>query len=115
VGLTETDAKAQGIQVKKGLFPWAVSGRATSNGRTQGLTKLLFDDSPEAVFDGAHAGRVHGKILGGGIVGPNAGDMLGEIALVIVMGADAEAHAHFECACALPCLRGRSRVGGGGR
>jgi dihydrolipoamide dehydrogenase len=81
VGLTEDQAKAQGIKVKKGLFPWAASGRATANGRNEGFTKLLFDDSPEA--------HGHGKILGGGIVGPNAGDMLGEIALAIEMGADA--------------------------
>ena len=81
VGLNEDQAKAQGIKVKKGLFPWAASGRATANGRTEGFTKLLFDDSPEA--------HGHGKILGGGIVGPNAGDMLGEIALAIEMGADA--------------------------
>ena len=81
VGLTEDQAKAQGIKIKKGLFPWAASGRATANGRTEGFTKLLFDDSPEA--------HGHGKILGGGIVGPNAGDMLGEIALAIEMGADA--------------------------
>ncbi|MEI7785215.1 MAG: dihydrolipoyl dehydrogenase [Betaproteobacteria bacterium] len=81
VGLTEDQPKAQGIPVKKALFPWAASGRATANGRTEGFTKLLFDDSPEA--------HGHGKILGGGIVGPNAGDMLGEIALAIEMGADA--------------------------
>jgi len=81
VGLTEDQAKAQGIKVKKGLFPWAASGRAIANGRDEGFTKLLFDDSPEA--DG------HGKILGGGIVGTHAGDMIGEIALAIEMGADA--------------------------
>ncbi len=81
VGLTEDQAKAQGFKIKKGLFPWAASGRATANGRNEGFTKLLFDDSPEA--------HGHGKILGGGIVGPNAGDMLGEIALAIEMGADA--------------------------
>jgi len=81
VGLTETEAKAQGIKIKKGLFPWAASGRATANGRTEGFTKLLFDDSPEA--------HGHGKILGGGIVGPNAGDLIGEVALAIEMGADA--------------------------
>ncbi len=46
VSLTETEAKAEGIQVKKGLFPWAASGRATANGRTEGFTKRLFDDSP---------------------------------------------------------------------
>ncbi len=81
MGLTETEAKAQGIKIKKGLFPCAASCRATANGRTEGFTKLLFDDSPEA--------HGHGKIQGGGIVGPNAGDMLGKIALAIEMGADA--------------------------
>ena len=81
VGLTEDQAKAQGIKVKKGLFPWAASGRAIANGRDEGFTKLLFDDSPEA--------HGHGKILGGGIVGTHAGDMIGEIALAIEMGADA--------------------------
>jgi dihydrolipoamide dehydrogenase len=48
VGLTEDQAKAQGIKVKKGLFPWTASGRAIANGRDEGVTKLLFDDSPEA-------------------------------------------------------------------
>ena len=81
VGLTETEAKAQGIKVKKGLFPWTASGRAIANGRDEGVTKLLFDDSPEA--------HGHGKILGGGMVGTHAGDMIGEIALAIEMGADA--------------------------
>jgi len=81
VGLTEDEAKAQGIKVKKGLFPWSASGRAIANGRDEGFTKLLFDDSPEA------AG--HGRILGGGIVGTHAGDMIGEVALAIEMGADA--------------------------
>jgi dihydrolipoamide dehydrogenase len=81
VGLTEDQAKAQGIKVKKGLFPWTASGRAIANGRDEGFTKLLFDDSPEA--------HGHGKILGGGIVGTHAGDMIGEIALAIEMGADA--------------------------
>jgi dihydrolipoamide dehydrogenase len=81
VGLTEDQAKAQGIKVKKGLFPWTASGRAIANGRDEGYTKLLFDDSPEA--------HGHGKILGGGIVGTHAGDMIGEIALAIEMGADA--------------------------
>jgi dihydrolipoamide dehydrogenase len=79
VGLTEDQAKAQGIKVKKGLFPWTASGRAIANGRDEGVTKLLFDDSPEA----------HGKILGGGMVGTHAGDMIGEVALAIEMGADA--------------------------
>ena len=81
VGLTEDEAKAQGIKVKKGLFPWTASGRAIANGRDEGFTKLLFDDSPEA--------HGHGKILGGGMVGTHAGDMIGEIALAIEMGADA--------------------------
>jgi len=81
VGLTEDQAKAQGIRVKKGLFPWTASGRAIANGRDEGYTKLLFDDAPEA--------RGHGKILGGGMVGSHAGDMIGEIALAIEMGADA--------------------------
>ncbi|MBU6501973.1 MAG: dihydrolipoyl dehydrogenase [Burkholderiales bacterium] len=81
VGLTEDQAKAQGIKVKKGLFPWTASGRAIANGRDEGFTKLLFDDSPEA--------HGHGAILGGGIVGTHAGDMIGEIALAIEMGADA--------------------------
>ena len=76
VGLTEDQAKAQGIRVKKGLFPWAASGRAIANGRDEGFTKLLFD------------AQTH-RILGGGIVGTHAGDMIGEIALAIEMGADA--------------------------
>lgn len=81
VGLTEDEAKAKGIKVKKGLFPWTASGRAIANGRDEGVTKLLFDDSPEA--------HGHGKILGGGMVGTHAGDMIGEVALAIEMGADA--------------------------
>ncbi|MDP1690490.1 MAG: dihydrolipoyl dehydrogenase [Burkholderiaceae bacterium] len=79
VGLTEDEAKVQGIAVKKGLFPWTASGRAIANGRDEGFTKLLFDASPE----GGH------RILGGGIVGTHAGDMIGEVALAIEMGADA--------------------------
>jgi dihydrolipoamide dehydrogenase len=81
VGLTEDQAKAQGIKVRKGLFPWTASGRAIANGRDEGFTKLLFDDSEQA--------HGHGRILGGGIVGTHAGDMIGEIALAIEMGADA--------------------------
>jgi dihydrolipoamide dehydrogenase len=81
VGLTEDQAKAQGIKVRKGLFPWTASARAIANGRSEGFTKLLFDDSEDA--------HGHGKILGGGIVGTHAGDMIGEIALAIEMGADA--------------------------
>ena len=81
VGLTEDEAKAKGIKVKKGLFPWTASGRAIANGRDEGFTKLLFDDAPEA--------HGHGRVLGGGIVGTHAGDMIGEVALAIEMGADA--------------------------
>ncbi|NML85355.1 dihydrolipoyl dehydrogenase [Polaromonas sp.] len=81
VGLTEDQAKAEGIKVKKGMFPWSASGRAIANGRDEGFTKLLFADSPEA--------HGHGKILGGGMVGTHAGDMIGEIILAIEMGADA--------------------------
>jgi dihydrolipoamide dehydrogenase len=76
VGLTEDDAKARGIAVTRGLFPWAASGRAIANGRDEGHTKLLFD------------AQTH-RIVGGGIVGPHAGDMIGEVALAIEMGADA--------------------------
>ncbi len=75
VGLTEDEAKAQGIAVKKGLFPWNASGRAIANGRDEGFTKLLFDAESH-------------RILGGGIVGTHAGDMIGEVALAIEMGAD---------------------------
>jgi dihydrolipoamide dehydrogenase len=76
VGLTEDQAKAQGIKVKKGLFPWNASGRAIANNRDEGFTKLLFDEETH-------------RIVGGGIVGTHAGDMIGEIALAIEMGADA--------------------------
>jgi dihydrolipoamide dehydrogenase len=75
VGLTEDEAKKQGIAVTKGLFPWAASGRAIANGRDEGFTKLLFDASSH-------------KILGGGIVGTHAGDLISEVALAIEMGAD---------------------------
>jgi dihydrolipoamide dehydrogenase len=76
VGLSEDEAKAKGVAVSKGLFPWTASGRAIANGRDEGFTKLLFDD------------QTH-RIVGGGIVGTHAGDMIGEIALAIEMGADA--------------------------
>ncbi len=75
-GLTEDDAKARGIKVRKGLYPWNALGRAIANGRDEGFTKLLFDEATHA-------------IVGGGIVGTHAGDMIGEIALAIEMGADA--------------------------
>jgi dihydrolipoamide dehydrogenase len=76
VGVTEDEAKAQGRKVEKGLFPWAASGRAIANGRDEGFTKLLFD------------AETH-RIVGGGIVGTHAGDLIAEIALAIEMGADA--------------------------
>jgi dihydrolipoamide dehydrogenase len=76
VGLTEDEAKKEGIAVKKGLFPWAASGRAIANGRDEGFTKLLFD------------AETH-RIVGGGIVGTHAGDLISEVALAIEMGADA--------------------------
>ncbi|MGZ5787258.1 MAG: dihydrolipoyl dehydrogenase [Ramlibacter sp.] len=75
VGLTEDQAKAEGIAIKKGHFPWTASGRAIANTRDEGFTKLLFDAQSH-------------RILGGGIVGTHAGDMIGEIALAIEMGAD---------------------------
>lgn len=76
VGVTETQAKAEGIKVGKGVFPWAASGRSLSLGRSEGLTKVLFDESNE-------------RVIGAGIVGPNAGDLIAEVALAIEMGADA--------------------------
>jgi len=76
VGMTEDEAKAKGVKLEKGLFPWNASGRAVANGRDEGFTKLLFD------------AETH-RIVGGGIVGTHAGDMIGEIALAIEMGADA--------------------------
>jgi len=76
VGMTEDEAKAKGVKVEKGLLPWAASGRAIANGRDEGHTKLLFDATTH-------------RIVGGGIVGTHAGDLIGEIALAIEMGADA--------------------------
>ncbi|SEW35751.1 dihydrolipoamide dehydrogenase [Aliiroseovarius sediminilitoris] len=76
VGLTETEAKAQGIKVGKGSFPWAASGRSLSLGRSEGITKLIFDEEDD-------------RVIGAGIVGPNAGDLIAEVALAIEMGADA--------------------------
>ncbi|OIQ84795.1 dihydrolipoyl dehydrogenase [mine drainage metagenome] len=76
VGLTEDAARQQGVKLHKGLFPWSASGRAIANGRDEGFTKLLFDADS-------------GRIVGGGIVGTHAGDLIGEIALAIEMGADA--------------------------
>ncbi|HLU77981.1 MAG TPA: dihydrolipoyl dehydrogenase [Burkholderiaceae bacterium] len=76
VGLTEEEARKQGIQFNKGVFPWAASGRAIANGRDEGFTKLLFDADT-------------GRILGGGIVGTHAGDLISEVVLAVEMGADA--------------------------
>ncbi|OHX21502.1 dihydrolipoyl dehydrogenase [Chromobacterium sphagni] len=76
VGVTEDDAKKQGLKIEKGVFPWAASGRAIANGRDEGFTKLIFD------------AETH-QIIGGGIVGPHAGDMIGEVCLAIEMGCDA--------------------------
>ena len=76
VGLTETEAKAKGIDYEKAQFPWAASGRALALGRPEGFTKLLFDPQTE-------------RVLGGAIVGPNAGDLIAEIGLAVEMGADA--------------------------
>ena len=76
VGLTETEAKAQGIAYEKAQFPWAASGRALALGRSEGFTKLLFDPRTD-------------RLLGGAIVGPTAGDLVAEIGLAIEMGADA--------------------------
>jgi dihydrolipoamide dehydrogenase len=76
VGLTEDQAKADGIDYEKGMFPWAASGRSLSIGRSEGLTKLLFD--PDS-----------GHLLGAGVVGTNAGDLIAEAALAIEMGCDA--------------------------
>ena len=75
VGITEDDAKSKGLRLEKSLFPWAASARAVANGRDEGFTKLLFDADTH-------------RIVGGGIVGTHAGDMIGEIALAIEMGAD---------------------------
>ena len=76
VGLTETEAKKQGIKYGKGSFPYAASGRAIGVNRTEGLSKLLFDETTH-------------RVIGGGIVGPNAGDLIAEVALAIEMGCDA--------------------------
>jgi dihydrolipoamide dehydrogenase len=75
VGLTENEAKAKGVKYGKGVFPWAASGRSLSLGRDEGVTKVLFDEATH-------------RIIGCGIVGPNAGDLVAEAALAIEMGAD---------------------------
>ncbi len=76
VGITEQEAKAQNISYEKGVFPWMASGRALSMERSEGMTKVIFDE--------------HNRIIGGGVVGVNAGDLITEIALAIEMGCDAE-------------------------
>ncbi|HNQ02983.1 MAG TPA: dihydrolipoyl dehydrogenase [Thiobacillaceae bacterium] len=86
VGVTETEAKAQGLEIETGAFPWAASGRALSIARTEGLSKLILD-------------KASGRVIGAGIVGINAGELLAEAVLAIEMGATAEdlgltIHAH---------------------
>lgn len=77
VGVTETEAKEKGMDYGKGLFPWAASGRSLTLGRSEGMTKILFDNQNK-------------RIIGAAIVGPNAGDLIAECTLAIEMGADAE-------------------------
>ncbi|MFA3792955.1 dihydrolipoyl dehydrogenase [Aliiglaciecola sp. SL4] len=86
VGLTEKEAKEQGVSYETATFPWAASGRAIASGRTEGMTKMIFE-------------KESNRVIGGAIIGINAGEMLGEIGLAIEMGADAEdvaltIHAH---------------------
>ncbi|MEM6763262.1 MAG: dihydrolipoyl dehydrogenase, partial [Pseudomonadota bacterium] len=76
VGVTESDAKAKGLKVGKGVFPWAASGRSLSNARSEGITKVIFDPSDD-------------RVIGAAIVGTNAGDLISEVALAIEMGCDA--------------------------
>ncbi len=77
MGLTETEAKKQGVEYDKGAFPWAASGRSLSLGRNEGVTKILAD-------------KETGRILGAGIVGPNAGELIAEAVLALEMGADVD-------------------------
>jgi len=76
-GMTETELKAKGIDYGKGVFPWMASGRSLATGRDEGLTKMLFDKATH-------------RVLGAGIVGPNAGELISEVSLAIEMGCDAE-------------------------
>jgi len=76
VGVTEDEAKAKGLKIKKGVLPWNASGRAIANTRDEGFTKLIFDEETH-------------RVIGGGIVGTHAGDLISEVALAIEMGADA--------------------------
>ena len=75
-GVTEEQAKKEGRKIHKGVFPWAASGRALANGRSEGMTKLIFDPEDD-------------RVIGGAIVGTNAGDLISEVALAIEMGSDA--------------------------
>ncbi len=77
MGITEEQAKAEGVEYKKGVFPWAASGRSLSIGRNDGLTKVLFDKTSH-------------KIIGAGMTGPNAGELIAEAVLALEMGADIE-------------------------
>ncbi len=77
MGLTETAAKEQGVEFEKAVFPWSASGRALGLGRDDGLTKLLFEPGSR-------------RLLGAGMVGVNAGDLIAETVLALEMGADAE-------------------------
>jgi hypothetical protein len=76
VGVTEIEAKQQKLKYGKGMFPWAASGRSLSLGRDEGLTKLIFDEDTD-------------RVIGAGLVGPNAGDLIAEVALAIETGCDA--------------------------
>lgn len=77
VGVTETEAKEKGIKYGKGVFPWAASGRSLGQGRDEGQTKIIFDEETH-------------RVIGAGIVGPNAGELIAELGLAIEMGCDAE-------------------------
>jgi dihydrolipoamide dehydrogenase len=86
VGVTEADAKTKGLKIGKGVFPWAASGRALSIGRDEGMTKLIFEEESE-------------RVIGAGIVGPNAGELIAEVTHAIEMGSNAAdigltVHAH---------------------
>ncbi len=76
VGITETEAKAQGVEYRTGVFPWMASGRALANGRSEGMTKIIVDKN--------------NRVIGGAIVGVSAGDLISEVALAVEMGADIE-------------------------
>jgi len=77
MGVTETQAKQDGIDIEKAVFPWAASGRSLAMGRDEGMTKLLFDKNTK-------------RLIGAGMVGTNAGELIAETVLALEMGADAE-------------------------